>query len=288
MNRKWLLLGGLALVLVLGVYLVDRGRASSTLGEAYTVRDAGERCFSELASGFDGSGPSGVSAAMENGEFALWAGMSKSAAEAARTPIFFGKDRVLALSIAAKQYDELVRVPRGTWLTLTHEIADKRSRLDAAIIAVEMEDVSSGSVASRRAESKAEIVRVARTILDAQEKAPKAEEGSGITDEQRHAATERSMAEYAAENGMGTASTPPSIDFSRARPPADDAAREAQENITPATPAEQRAIVAERCRKAGRSNCGPPGSEKADAEIVANWRVRSGLAPAPTPALTRK
>jgi hypothetical protein len=259
MNRKWLLLGGPALVLVLGVYLVDRGRASSSLGAAYTVRDAGEHCFSELASGFNGSGPSGVSAATENGEFAIWAGMSKSAAEATRTPIFFGKDRVLALSIAAKQYDELVRTPRGTWLTLTHEIADKRSRLDAAIIAVEMEDVSSGSVTNGRAESKAEIVRVTRTILDAQEKPAKAEEGSGITDEQRHAATERSLAEYAAENG-----------------------------IRATTPAEQLAIAAELCREAGRSNCGPPGSEKADAEIVANWRVRSGLAPAPTPALTRK
>src|ERR1039457_4945934 len=175
-----------ALVLVLGIYLVDRGRASSTLGEAYTVRDAGERCFSELASGFDGSGPSRVSAATENGEFALWAGMSKSASEAARTPLFFGQDRVLALSLAAKQYDDLVRVPRGTWLTFTHEVADKRSRLDAAIIAVEMQDVSSGSVTNRRAESKAEIDRVARTSRDARVWAPKAEEGSGISDEQRH------------------------------------------------------------------------------------------------------
>src|ERR1017187_9525874 len=161
MNRKWLLLGGLALVLVLGVYLVDHARASSSLRAAYTVRDAGEHCFSELASGFSGSGASGVLAATENGEFALWAGMSKSAAEATRTPIFFCKDRVLAMMIAAKQYDELVRTPRGTWLTFTHEIADKRSRLDAAIIAVEMEDVSSGSVTNRRAESKGEIVRVA-------------------------------------------------------------------------------------------------------------------------------
>jgi hypothetical protein len=41
MNRNWLLLGGLALVLVLGVYLVDHGRAPSSLGAAYTVRDAG-------------------------------------------------------------------------------------------------------------------------------------------------------------------------------------------------------------------------------------------------------
>jgi hypothetical protein len=249
MNRKWLLLGGLALVLVLGVYLVDRGRASSSLRAAYTVRDAGEHLFSELAPGFSSvPGISGVSAATESAEFATWAGMSRSAAEATRPPIFFGKDRVLALSIAAKQYDELVRAPRGTWLTFTHEIADKRSRLDAAIIAVEMEDVSSGSVTNRRAESKAEIVRVARTIFDAQEKPAKAEAGSGISDEERHAATERSLAEYAAEN-----------------------------SIPATTPAEQLAIAAELCREAGRLNCGPPGSEKADAEIVANWRARNGL-----------
>lgn len=259
MNRKWLVLGGLALMLVLGGYLIDRGRASSSLGAAYMIRAAGERCFSELASGFSRSGARGVSAATENAEFAIWARMSKSAADATQTPIFFGKDRVLALDIAAKQYDDLVRTPRGTWLTFTHEIADKRSRLDAAIIAVEIEDASSGSVTNRRAESKAEIDRVARTMLDAQEKARKAEEGSGISDEQRHAATERSLAEYAAEN-----------------------------SIPATTPEEQRAIAAELCREAGRLNCGPPGSEKADAEIVANWRARNSLGRAGTPALTRR
>src|ERR1700687_2384371 len=59
-DSKWLLLGGLALVLSLGVSLVDRGRASSSLKAAYTVRDAGEHLFSELASGFSSSVP-GVS-----------------------------------------------------------------------------------------------------------------------------------------------------------------------------------------------------------------------------------
>jgi hypothetical protein len=253
MNRKWLLilLAGVLFLGIVVVHWVDRFRSASNLRVTYILRDTGDHCFSILSNGFEMAGWTGASMFTEGLDFKTWAKATE--VSATQPPMLFGKDRGLALSIAAKQYAALAREPRGTWLTYTHEIAEARSRLDAAIIAVETEDVSSGAVTNRRAESKAEIVRVARTILDAQEKAAKAEEGSGISDEQRHAATTRNLAE-----------------------------------ITDATPAEQTAIAAELCRKAGRSNCGPPGSEKADAEIVANWRVRSGLAPAPTPALTRK
>jgi hypothetical protein len=234
MNRKRLLLGGLALVLVLGVYLVDHVRAARTLGAAYTVRDAGERCFSELASGFSGSGISGVSAATENAEFAIWARMSKSAAEATRTPIFFCKDRVLAMSIAAKQYDELIRTPRGTWLTLTHEIADKRSRLDAAIIAVETEDVPSATKEKLRAESQREVVRTAKAIADAKEKAEEAarvarEKMDAPEREERKKIAEQNMewdlAQSRPERGVKTNAagvsatpTPLPIEFSRPKP----------------------------------------------------------------------
>jgi hypothetical protein len=206
----------LAVVALLGIVgcinVIDGARAAANLRAAYIVREAGNRCFSALASGFsDGGGWDGATAAKGGLEFGGWAQASNWAAErAAPTPMFFGRSRVLALSIAAKQYDGLVRNPRGTWITYTQEIAEVRSRLDAAIIAVESEDFGSAAPA--------------RT-------------------------TE-----------------------------AEDAAREAQENVTPATPDEQWALVAERCRKAGK-DCGR-GSGKTDAEnanILASWRSRSGL-----------
>jgi hypothetical protein len=235
MNRKWLLLGGLALVLVLGVYLVDRGRASSSLRAAYTVREASERCFSSLAAGFERSGISGVvDASLSTEEFAIWARMSQKAAAATQTPIFFGKDRVLAVSIAAKQYDELIRTPRGTWLTLTHEIADKRSRLDAAIIAVETEDVWAGTVTNRRAESQMEIARVAKGIFDAKEKAdeaerlarekedaPERERRRQIEEQNREWDLAQSPRERTAETNAAVVPatpTPLSIEFSRPKP----------------------------------------------------------------------
>jgi translation initiation factor IF-1 len=209
-------LGGVGLI-----HGVDGARAAAHLRAAYIVREAGGRCFSALASGFsDGGGWDGATAAKGGLEFAGWAQVSNSTAErAASTPMFFGRSRVLALSIAVKQYDRLVRNPRGTWITYTKEIAEARSRLDAAIIAVESEDFGSATPA--------------RT-------------------------TE-----------------------------AEDAAREAQENVTPATAAEQWALVVERCRKAGREDCGQ-GSGKTDAEnakILTEWRIRNGLpSPGSAPA----
>jgi hypothetical protein len=172
MRKSPLILGVLALAgLFLVIRVIDGGRASASLKGAYTVRDAGERCFSALAASFSASGIDGVSStAASDPDFALWAQMSRLAAASTKTPIFFGKDRVLAMAIAAKQYDELLRTPRGTWMTLTHEIADKRSRLDAAIIAVETEDLSAATITNRRAESQTEIARTAKGIFDAKEK----------------------------------------------------------------------------------------------------------------------
>ena len=209
-------LGGVGLI-----HGVDGARAAAHLRAAYIVREAGGRCFSALASGFsDGGGWDGANAAKGGLEFTGWAQVSNLAAEgAASTPMFFGRGRVLALSIAVKQYDRLVRNPRGTWITYTQEIAEARSRLDATIIAVESEDFGSATPA--------------RT-------------------------TE-----------------------------AEDAAREAQENVTPATAVEQWALVVERCRKAGREDCGQ-GSGKTDAEnakILTEWRIRNGLpSPGSAPA----
>jgi hypothetical protein len=56
MNRKWFLLLGLALILLLAIYLNDHGRTVNSLEAAYRARDASERCFSKLAEGFSSSG----------------------------------------------------------------------------------------------------------------------------------------------------------------------------------------------------------------------------------------
>ena len=281
MSRKWLLLGAAVLLLII-VYMVDHGRAASGLAAAYTVRDAGERSFGEMASGFSASGIAGVAGTSGNPEFALWTGRSKIAAASIHTPMFFGKDRVLAMNIAAKQYDELIRTPRGTWLTFTHEIADKRSRLDAAIIAVETQDVSAATREEMRALSETDITRISSAITDAHAKLEEkladvqvtaAAATPSISDEERRAATARTLKEYRAETRIENST-----------PTADDVAREARENITPANREEQWALVVERCLRAGKSNCGKSSgkTEAENAQILAAWRFRNGLiAPAP-------
>jgi hypothetical protein len=156
----------LAGIVVLGgvglIHGVDGARAAAHLRAAYMVREAGGRCFSALASGFsDGGGWDGANAAKGGPEFTGWAQVSNLAAEgAASTPMFFGRSRVLALSIMSKQYDRLVRNPRGTWITYTQEIAEARSRLDAAIIAVESKDF--GSVAPARTTEAEDAAREAQ------------------------------------------------------------------------------------------------------------------------------
>jgi hypothetical protein len=236
MRKSPLILGVLALAGLLPVIrVIDSVRASISLKGAYTVRDAGEQCFSALAASFNAGNINSVaSTAATDPEFAVWAKMSQLAAASTQTPIFFGKDRVLAMAIAAKQYDELLRTPRGTWMTLTHEIADKRSRLDAAIIAVETEDLSAATITKRRAESQTEIARVAKGIFDAKEKAeeaarvarekeeaPERERRRQIDEQNRAWDVAQAARERGAEtNAAGTtaAPTPLAIDFSRPKP----------------------------------------------------------------------
>ena len=233
--RKILLVIGALAGLLLVIRVIDGGRVSVSLKEAYTVRDAGERCFSALAASFSASGIDGVaSTAASDPEFAAWAKMSQLAAASTKTPILFGKDRVLAMAIAAKQYDELLRTPRGTWMTLTHEIADKRSRLDAAIIAVETEDVSAATITNRRTESKGLVLEFEKKIRDVQEKeaeAERAKEEKAQDDERervRKLETAQTLREVEAQQrrASGAASapytaptpTPLSIEFSRPKP----------------------------------------------------------------------
>ena len=186
------------------------------------------------------------------------------------------------MNIAAKQYDELIRTPRGTWLTFTHEIADKRSRLDAAIIAVETQDVSAATREEMRALSQGDITRISTAITDAHAKvednladaqATAAAATPSISDEERRAATARTLQEYRIEKGIENST-----------PTAGDVDREARENNTPANREEQWALVVERCLRAGKSNCGKGSgkTEAEDAQILAAWRFRNGLvAPAP-------
>jgi hypothetical protein len=233
--RKTLLIFGALAALLLVIRVIDGGRASVSLKGAYTVRDAGERCFSALAASFSASGIDGVaSTAASDPEFAVWAKMTQLAAASTKTPIFFGKDRVLAMAIAAKQSDELLRTPRGTWMTLTHEIADKRSRLDAAIIAVETEDVSAATITNRRAESKGLVLEFDKKIRDVQEKeaaAERAKEEKAQDDERervRKLETAQTLREAEAQQrrASGAASapyiastpTPLAIEFSRPKP----------------------------------------------------------------------
>jgi hypothetical protein len=235
MRKKTLLIFGALAGLLLVIRVIDGGRASVSLKGAYTVKDAGERCFSALAASFSASSIDGVaSTAASDPEFAVWAKMSQLAAASTKTPIFFGKDRVLAMAIAAKQYDELLRTPRGTWMTLTHEIADKRSRLDAAIIAVETEDVSAATITNRRAESKSLVLEFEKKIRDVQEKeaeAERAKEEKAQDDERervRKLETAQTLREAEAQQrrASGAASapytaptpTPLPIEFSRPKP----------------------------------------------------------------------
>jgi hypothetical protein len=237
MRKKTLLIFGALAGLLLVIRVIDGRRTSVSLKGAYTVRDAGERCFSALAASFSASSIDGVaSTAASDPEFAVWAKMSQLAAASTKTPIFFGKDRVLAMAIAAKQYDELLRTPRGTWMTLTHEIADKRSRLDAAIIAVETEDVSAATITNRRAESKGLVLEFAKKISDEQEKEAeaerakeeKAQEPEAMWKAQAEAtlqstkAMEEQLARMRADRGLAAvapaAPTPLAIDFSRPKP----------------------------------------------------------------------
>lgn len=234
MRKTLLIFGALALagLSLLVIRVIDSGRASASLKGAYAVRDAGELCFSALAASFSESGIDGVASTAASPKFAVWAKMSQLAAASTQTPIFFGKDRVLAMAIAAKQYDELLRTPRGSWMTLTHEIADNRSRLDAAIIAVETEDVSAATITNRRAESKALVLEYAKKFSDVQEKEAEAERVAREKEEAPERERRRQIAEQnrawdvaqssreKGTNAAGTtaAPTPLAIDFSRPKP----------------------------------------------------------------------
>jgi hypothetical protein len=207
MKRAWPLSTAVLALLAVALFIrsSDRNVASEALYRAYAVRIAGARGFSLMSGAFQTAGIDGVSIISTNDpDFLIWAAMSKRAAATMPKPLFFGKDRLLALTVAARQLDELIRNPRGTWLTLTQEVADKRSRLEAAVITVETEDVPEAVVTARRVEAEKIEKELVATILDGKLKvaeearleAARALPTPSISEEERRAATARTMAEY--------------------------------------------------------------------------------------------
>jgi hypothetical protein len=168
MNRRWLFTGTAAALLAMLVYMFDHGRAASGLAAAYTVRDAGERALGGMIS--ERGSPGGSEAPAEGPRLDLWAEGSRKAAASIHTPIFLGRYRVRAMEIAAREYADLTRMPPGTWLTLTQESAERRSRLDSAIATVETQLVSASTREEMRALSQGEITRISVAIRNAQAK----------------------------------------------------------------------------------------------------------------------
>jgi hypothetical protein len=166
MNRRWLLAGTVAVLLGAILYMFDHGRAASGLAAAYTVRDAGERALSEMASTRESSPPGAGNG--EDPRSDRWAEASRKAAASIHAPILLGRRGVRAMEAAAKQYDDLIRRPPGAWLTLTREIADRRSRLDAAITTVETQLVSPATKEEMLALSRGDVARIRAAIAAAQ------------------------------------------------------------------------------------------------------------------------
>jgi type II secretory pathway pseudopilin PulG len=239
MRKTLLILGALALAALLFVIRVsDKQRASSSLEAAYTARAAGELCFSSVAAGWEVAQWAGVGLYKDGPDFQEWARVAEIVDVQTNTPMLFGKSRVLTLNIAAKQYADLARKPTGTWVTYPQQMADLRSRLDAAILAVESEDAGATGVDSARGAVKAALLRAETTLSDAKDKA---KEDKRLADEKekqeeservRKLETAQTLREAEAQQGrermraLGAASTPYTapaptplaIDFSRPKP----------------------------------------------------------------------
>ena len=239
MRKTLLILGALALAgLLFVIRVIDRRRASSSLETAYTARAAGELCFSTVAAGWEVAHWVGVGLYRDGLDFKEWARVAEIADRQTNTPTLFGKSRVLALNIAAKQYADLARNPTGTWVTYTQQIAEFRSRLDAAILAVESEDVGATGVNNARGASKTALLRAENTLSDAKAKVKEDERLADEKKEQeerdrvRKVETARTLAEWEAQQRRGGAvasgaasapdtaptQTPLPIEFSRPKP----------------------------------------------------------------------
>jgi hypothetical protein len=240
MRKTPLILGVLALagLLLVVIRVVDKQRACSSLQIAYTARSAGELCFSNLATGWEFGQWTGVGLFKDGPDFKAWARVAEIVDGQTNTPTLFGKSRVLALNIAAKQYADLARNPTGTWVTYTQQMADLRSRLDAAILAVESEDAGVTGVDSARGAAKAVLLRAENTLSDAKAKAKEDERLADEKKEQeerervrkletaqtlRESETQQRREATAASGAASTpytapTSTPLAIDFSRPKP----------------------------------------------------------------------
>jgi hypothetical protein len=183
MRKTLLIFGALALAsLFLVIRVSDKQRASSSLQTAYTARSAGELCFSNVATGWEFGQWTGVNLFKDGPDFQEWARVAEIVDVQTNTPTLFGKSRVLALNIAAKQYADLARNPTGTWVTYTQQMAEHRSRLDAAILAVESEDVGATGVNNARSAANAPLLRAEKTLSDAK---AKVKEDERLADEKK-------------------------------------------------------------------------------------------------------